>query len=122
VISLLSSGHEKYSVFAGVARAVATKMTGLVSQVGMIGEVLLAGGVAKNAAVVKEFESALQVKLATPMLDPQVLGAFGAALLSRDRALGLLSHGEQSPLSSARRNSPITETLPRGTSRKGNER
>jgi (R)-2-hydroxyacyl-CoA dehydratese activating ATPase len=97
VISLLSSGHEKYSVFAGVARAVATKMAGLVSQVGMVGEVLLAGGVAKNAVVAKEFEAMLQVTLADPVLDPQVLGAFGAALLARDCALGLLSHCERGP-------------------------
>ena len=71
---------------------------GLVSQVGMVGEILLAGGVAKNASVVKEFEAALHVTLADPVLDPQVLGAFGAALLARDGALGSLSHCERSPL------------------------
>jgi (R)-2-hydroxyacyl-CoA dehydratese activating ATPase len=103
VISLLSDGHEKYSVFAGVARAVATKIAGLVSQVGMVGEILLAGGVAKNAVVVKEFEAALQVRLADPVLDPQVLGAVGAALLARDRALGLLADCEQSPFAVEKR-------------------
>ena len=103
VISLLSSGHEKYSVFAGASRAVATKIAGLVSQVGMVGEILLAGGVAKNAIVVKEFEAALHVTLADPVLDPQVLGAFGAALLARDGALRSLSDCERNPLPGKRR-------------------
>jgi len=93
VISLLSEGHGKYDVFAGVARAVATKIVGLVSQVGLVGKVLLSGGVAKNELVVKDLEALLHVTLADPGIDPQVLGALGAALLARDRAVGTAPPG-----------------------------
>ena len=88
VISLLSEGHGKYDVFAGVARAVATKIVGLVSQVGLAGKVILTGGVAKNELVIKDFERLLGVPLAEPGIDPQVFGALGAALLARDRVAG----------------------------------
>jgi activator of 2-hydroxyglutaryl-CoA dehydratase len=43
----------------------------------------MSGGVAKNVAVRAELEKMMNVKMVTPRLDPQLIGAFGAALMAR---------------------------------------
>ena len=46
-------------------------------------QVMLTGGVAKNDAVRAELEKRLGVRLLRPRIDPQIVGAYGAALLAR---------------------------------------
>lgn len=93
-ISRLNEGADRHAVFAGVARAMAHRIRGLISQVGLLGEVALTGGVGKNTKVARELELLLGVPLADLGIDPQVVAACGAALLARDRAAGSPPHGE----------------------------
>jgi len=89
VISLINDGYDRFDIFAGVAASVAARITGLVRRIDVNEEVAFVGGVAKNALVVNELERRLRVKFASLSgLDPQMVGAFGAALLARDGRRG----------------------------------
>ena len=85
VISLINEGRDKLDIFAGVASAVATKIAGLVRRVDVIEEVAMVGGVAKNSIVIRDLEEKLGLRFASLNgVDPQVLGAYGAALVARE--------------------------------------
>lgn len=88
VISLINDGWDRYDIFAGIARAVATKIAGLAGRVNLDPEIALVGGVAKNSLVVAEVEQRLGLRLASLAgIDPQLIGAFGAALLAGDKRM-----------------------------------
>jgi len=85
VISHINVGYDRFDIFAGVAAAVASKIVGLVKRINVDEEVAMVGGVAKNGIVVRDFEKKLGLKLANlGGVDPQVLGAFGAALTAKE--------------------------------------
>ncbi len=85
VISHLNEGHDACDVFAGVARSISSRIAAFIQQVEVVEEVLMIGGVAKNAAVVRELEKELGTRLADPVVDHQAFAAFGAALAAEDR-------------------------------------
>jgi predicted CoA-substrate-specific enzyme activase len=85
VISLINEGRDKFDIFAGVASAVAARIAGLVRRVDVIEEVAMVGGVAKNSIVIRDLEEKLGLRFASLNgVDPQVLGAYGAALVARE--------------------------------------
>lgn len=85
VISLINEGRDKFDIFAGVASAVAARIAGLTRRIDVIEEVALVGGVAKNGIVVRDLEEKLGLKLASfKGFDPQLLEAYGAALVARE--------------------------------------
>jgi predicted CoA-substrate-specific enzyme activase len=86
VISLLAEGAEPPDIAASVHRAVAARTLGLVAQVGKRAPVVMTGGVAKNPAAVHYLSEALGLPVQVPT-DPQISGAYGAALLARDEYL-----------------------------------
>ena len=81
VISQLSKGLTKESIVAGVHQSVASKACSLVYRVGITNDVIMCGGVAKNAGVVDAIEKELQQKIIVAP-NPQITGALGAALLA----------------------------------------
>lgn len=83
VISLLAQGAQKADIAASVHRAVAARTLGLVAQVGKLTPVVMTGGVANNPAAVRFISDKLGVDVQIPD-DPQISGAYGAALLARD--------------------------------------
>jgi predicted CoA-substrate-specific enzyme activase len=83
VISLLAGGASTRDIAASVHRAVAARTLGLVAQVGKRTPVVMTGGVAKNAAAVQCLSDALREPVEVPR-DPQLSGAYGAALLALD--------------------------------------
>jgi predicted CoA-substrate-specific enzyme activase len=87
VISLLAQGAEPADIAASVHRAVAARTLGLLAQVGKRTPIVMTGGVAKNPAAVHYLSEALDLPVQVPS-DPQISGAFGAALLARDELLG----------------------------------
>lgn len=85
-ISLINDGHDPFDIFAGIASSVATKIAGLVGRVNLNKEVVMVGGVAKNSIVVRNLEEKLGLSLANlDGVDPQIVGAFGAALMAKER-------------------------------------
>lgn len=87
VISLLAQGAATADIAASVHKSVAARTLGLVAQVGKASPVVMTGGVAKNRALVHFLSESLRLPIV--MLDePQIAGAYGAALIARDEHLG----------------------------------
>ena len=99
IVSLVAEGADPADIAASVHRAVAARILGLVALVGKRTPVVLTGGVAKNPAAIEFLAQALDAPVIVPR-DPQVTGAFGAALLARDAAPPS-TRGEPLPLISA---------------------
>ena len=88
VISFINEGHSRFDVFAGIALAVAAKISGEARRIDILPEVAMTGGVAKNAVVAREVERQLGLKFADlGGVDPQIVAAFGAALLAEESDL-----------------------------------
>jgi predicted CoA-substrate-specific enzyme activase len=86
VISSVNAGHDRLDIFAGVASGVAAKIVGHLTRIDVIEEVAMIGGVAKNSIVVRELEEKCGLRFANLGVDPQVIGALGAALIAKDEA------------------------------------
>jgi (R)-2-hydroxyacyl-CoA dehydratese activating ATPase len=93
LISLLAQGERREDIAASVHRAVAARTVGLVAQVGRHTPVVMTGGVARNAAAVHVLAEALRAEVVVPA-QPQITGAYGAALLAREGA-GARGAGER---------------------------
>ena len=81
VISLIAKGESRVNIIAGIHESIAARVSALANRVGIVPPVVMTGGVAKNAGVVK----ALEKKLGVPIeVSPfaQVNGAIGAAIIA----------------------------------------
>jgi len=83
VISLTAQGRSKLDIIAGIHEAIARRMHSLVNQVRMTPPVVMSGGVAKNAGVVRVLERLLETEIILPP-EPQIVGALGAALFAAE--------------------------------------
>ncbi|MGL5439029.1 MAG: acyl-CoA dehydratase activase [Filifactoraceae bacterium] len=86
VISHLSAKAKVEDIIAGIHTSVAKRVSSLAKRVGIIEEVAMVGGVAKNMGVVRAMEKAIGKKIILPEL-PQITGAIGAALYAYDEAI-----------------------------------
>ena len=82
VIHALQQGRSAAAVSAGACRALADRVSALVRKVRPEPGLAMTGGVAKNLAVRRELERKLGLRLTDLRLDPQLIGAFGAARLA----------------------------------------
>jgi len=83
VLHYLQRGADKSDLAAGVSKSMADRLMALARRVGVEKEVMMTGGVAKNVAVRSELERMLGLRMLTPSIDPQLVGAYGAAVLAR---------------------------------------
>jgi predicted CoA-substrate-specific enzyme activase len=79
VVSLVAQNHPKEEIIRGLHRAIVNRVWSMVQSVGVHGEVTMTGGVAKNKGVVALMEEKLGKALHV-YHEPQIVGAFGAAL------------------------------------------
>jgi len=86
VLHSLQRGVSRQDVAAGINRAMAERVLALVRRVTPEREIMLTGGVAKNVAVKSELEKMLKVKMVSAAIDPQLIGAFGAAVFAQRKA------------------------------------
>ncbi len=85
VMHLIVEGAGKADIAAGVAKAMAQRMHKLVRKVGVKKEVAITGGVAKNQGVVKYLEEIIKSNIYQfTDVDPQIIGALGAALFAKE--------------------------------------
>jgi len=82
VISHIHRGVPKERILVGVHRAVASRILETLGTIGIKGDVMATGGVAKNAAIVRELEAKIGLSIIVPP-EPQIVGAVGAALSAR---------------------------------------
>jgi predicted CoA-substrate-specific enzyme activase len=85
VISLLSDGIPLDDVVAGVHQMIAIRACALARHAGLVDEIVMCGGVARDAAVVDAISKNLGRKVAVAP-NPQLTGALGAAVLAYQHA------------------------------------
>jgi len=85
VVGHLTAGRAREDIAAGLAEAIASRIAGLVRQIGVEQRVVMTGGVANNGLVVQRLGSLLETTVAVPAR-PEMIGALGAALLAGERA------------------------------------
>jgi predicted CoA-substrate-specific enzyme activase len=87
-ITFINEGNSRFDVLAGIVLSVAAKIASVARRIDILSEVAMTGGVAKNAAVTREVERQLGLKFADlGGVDPQIVAAFGAALLAEENDL-----------------------------------
>jgi predicted CoA-substrate-specific enzyme activase len=85
VITLLNEGAEISDIAAGINEAIAARLASMVRKVGLEEEVTVSGGCAKNRGLIVALEKKLGVRVKALGMDPQVIGALGAALIAGRR-------------------------------------
>ena len=85
VISLTAQGAARNEVALGILKAIVGRSIALLKRVSAHREVFFAGGVALNACVGVLISRELNVSVFVPP-EPQIVGAFGAALYAAARA------------------------------------
>ena len=84
VIALVNDGKSQEAILAGILNSLARGIVTLAKRLSIQNDILVSGGLAKNKALVNDIEMNLEnrVNIASP--DPQLLAAFGAALLAKE--------------------------------------
>jgi len=85
VVTLINEGIEIVDIAAGVNNAVAGRLNSMVRKVGLVEDVALTGGCAKNEGLAKALEDKLGVSVKKLPQDPQIAGAIGAALIAAEK-------------------------------------
>jgi predicted CoA-substrate-specific enzyme activase len=85
-ISLLARGEKPSNIINGIHHAIANRVNGLFSRVGIESEVFFSGGVAKNIGMKTALQKVMKVTIPEPTFDPQLTGALGAAVLAQNFA------------------------------------
>lgn len=83
VIGLIAKGLPKEEIARGIMSAIAQRVAGMVNRLGLKEPVAMSGGVAQNPGVLKALEKELKVNILVPP-DPQMVGAWGAALIAKE--------------------------------------
>ena len=84
VVSHVHSGTPRNDILAGIHDSIAERIFGMSNRVGIMDDVVMTGGVAKNIGMIKALEEKLGTILHVPE-HPRVVGALGAALVALDR-------------------------------------
>lgn len=83
VISLVGEGKPMEEIAAGIQLSVAKRCFVMAKKAGVTDSVTLTGGCAKNEGLKKAIEKVLKVKVVELAVDPQLMGALGAAEFAR---------------------------------------
>jgi len=87
VLHFLQRGVPKADIAAGVNQAMASRVAALVRRIRPEAALVMTGGVAKNPAVRLELEKLLGLRVTPLEIDPQIVGAYGAARLAEARGV-----------------------------------
>lgn len=87
VVSLVNAGKDVPDIVAALHRAMANRVASLAGSIGVENDIVMTGGVAKNAGVFDALAEGINTVL-KPLdgLDPQIVGALGAALFAGEYA------------------------------------
>jgi len=83
VASLLAKGQRREDIAFGIHMAILNRSLSLLKRVSTEGEIVFAGGVARDPCLIYLLEEALGKKIKVPP-EPQIVGAYGAAIIARD--------------------------------------
>ncbi len=82
VISLLAKKQPPADVAAGIQASVAKRCFTLLKRIGIREKITVTGGCAKNAGLMKALGDLLKMEITPLAIDPQLMGALGAAVFS----------------------------------------
>ncbi len=85
VVTLVNEGVELVDIVAGLHTSIAGRLNAMVRKVGLVEDLALTGGCAKNDGLAKALEEKLGVAVKKLPQDPQIAGAIGAALIAEER-------------------------------------
>ncbi len=83
VISLLAKKNPPEDVAAGIKTAVSKRCFSLLKRIGMRPLVTVTGGCAKNQGLIKSLSKKINMDVTALPVDPQIIGALGAAVFAR---------------------------------------
>lgn len=87
VISLVGEGKPMEEIAAGIQLSVAKRCFVMAKKAGATNCITLTGGCAKNEGLKKAIEKVLKIKVVDLTVDPQMMGALGAAEFARQKGL-----------------------------------
>lgn len=87
VISLVGEGKPMDEIAAGIELAVAKRCFVMAKKAGATTSITLTGGCAKNDGLKQAIEKVLKIKVVDLDIDPQLMGALGAAEYARQKGL-----------------------------------
>lgn len=87
VISLVGEGKPMDEIAAGIELSVAKRCFVMAKKAGATDCVTLTGGCAKNTGLKKAIEKVLKIKVVDLPVDPQLMGALGAAEFARQKGM-----------------------------------
>lgn len=85
VVSLIYDGIAFENIIAGINNSVACRLISMINKVGLTEELVLTGGCAKNSGLAMAIERLLGIKPKLLPIDPQLIGAIGAALFAIEK-------------------------------------
>jgi predicted CoA-substrate-specific enzyme activase len=85
VISLLARRNPPENIAAGIQSAVSKRCFTLLKRIGMRPLVTVTGGCAKNRGLIKALSKIINMEVTTLQVDPQIIGALGAAVFARQK-------------------------------------
>jgi len=97
VVALLSQGEKPENILAGLHDALASRVAALARRLGLEPDVVLTGGVAKNAGMVRAMRESLECEILIPG-DPLITGALGAAILANEAYTKAAAAGSALPV------------------------
>jgi activator of 2-hydroxyglutaryl-CoA dehydratase len=89
VINLINDGVHLPRIMKGLLLSLAVRVSSLTQRLGVVEDIVMTGGVAKNQGVQDAIEKKLKIQMKRfNGADPQLAGALGAALIAADFAEG----------------------------------
>lgn len=85
VISLLNKRKSPADIAAGIHSSVAKRAISLLKKAGVRPKVSITGGCSKNQALIQAIEQKLRLEIVPLAIDPQLMGALGAAVIAMRR-------------------------------------
>jgi (R)-2-hydroxyacyl-CoA dehydratese activating ATPase len=85
VISLLAKRNPPEDIAAGIQMAVSKRCFTLLKRIGMRPDVTVTGGCAKSQGLIKALTKIIGMEVTPLPVDPQIIGALGAAVFARRR-------------------------------------
>ena len=83
VISLLAKKNPPEQIAAGIQTAVSKRCFTLLKRIGIRPQVTVTGGCAKNLGLIRALTRIINMDVTTLPVDPQIIGALGAAIFAR---------------------------------------
>ena len=87
VISLVGEGKPMDEIAAGIEYSVAKRCFVMAKKAGAVSNITLTGGCAKNEGLKEAIEKVLHLKVVNLPIDPQLMGALGAAEFARQKGM-----------------------------------